>query len=100
MTTRPVDFLPEVPGEVGDNLAGQREGGGAVRLLDANLVGTRGLVTVGGAHHEHAGHRAEGREVLDGLVGGVVLTDADGVVGHDEQRGAPESAAMRMAERM
>eukprot|EP00982_Pelagococcus_subviridis_P002992 23048-Pelagococcus_subviridis.AAC.3 len=72
--------------KVGDDLARERESRRAVRLLDANLVRARGLVTVRGAHHEHAGHRAERREVLDRLVRGAVLADADGVVRHDEER--------------
>ena len=59
----------------------------------------RRLVGVGGADHVEAGDGAQGGEVLDRLVGGAVLAEADGVVGPDvgdrrcHQRGEPDGAA-------
>ena len=47
-----------------------------------------GLGRVGGAQHHQAGHRAQGRQVLDRLVGGAVLAETDRVMGvheHDRQ---------------
>ena len=51
-------------------------------FLTAHLVGASGLIAVTGAEHEDVGHGTEGGQVLDGLVGGAVLSQTDGVVGH------------------
>ncbi len=59
---------------------------------EAYLVGAGGLIAVTRAEHEDVGHGAEGGQVLDGLVGGAVLAQADAVVGHHED-------AARMAQR-
>ena len=48
----------------------------------SHLVGTGGLIAVTGAKHEDVGHGAERGQVLNGLVSGAVLSQADGVVGH------------------
>jgi len=40
------------------------------------------LIATAGPHHQHVGHGAEGGQVLNGLVGGAALTQANGVVGH------------------
>mmetsp|Transcript_22929 Transcript_22929/g.40811 ORF Transcript_22929/g.40811 Transcript_22929/m.40811 type:complete len:342 (+) Transcript_22929:619-1644(+) len=65
-------------------LTREREKRGAGAVLHGHLVHRGGLVTVAGAHGQDVGHGAEGGEVLDGLVGGAVLAEADGVVGHDK----------------
>jgi hypothetical protein len=77
-----LNTLDAAAGQVGHTLAGQRNGGWALAVLHGNLVCAGSLVATTGPHHEHVGHGAEGGQVLDGLVGGAVLTQADGVVGH------------------
>lgn len=73
--------------EQGQAEAGARAGGGPqphlrLRVEHCGVVAAGGLVAVAWAHGEHVGHDAEGGQVLHGLVGGAVLAQADGVVGH------------------
>ena len=72
--------------KVRHDLAGKRQGGrGTVHgVLDRLLVATRGFVTVSRAAHVHTRHGAEGRDVLNRLVRRAILTDTNGIVGHDE----------------
>ena len=58
------------------------EGGGEV--CQGHLVSAGGLVTVTRPHHEDVGHGTQGGQVLDGLVGGSVLSQTNGVMGHDK----------------
>lgn len=75
---------------VGHALAGQDDGGGALDpglalghgVLHGGQVAPGGLIAVSGTHGEHVGHGAEGGQVLNGLMGGAILAQADGVVGH------------------
>jgi hypothetical protein len=55
-------------------------------LLRSRATDGSGLIGVGGAEVGEAGDRAQGHEVLDGLVGWSVFADGDGVVGKDEER--------------
>lgn len=74
--------LDGAAGQVGHALARERDGRGPLAVGDGDLVRARRLVAAARAHHQHVGHRAEAGEVLDGLVGGAVLTQADRVVRH------------------
>ena len=75
----------EPVGHDGHALAGEDERGGAVGLDgDAPRLGR--LVGVGRADHLQLGHGPQRRQLLDRLVGGAVLTEADRVVGEDEDR--------------
>ena len=66
-------------------LAGQDEPDRAAAVTARHDAAPRvgRLVGVTGAHHRQVGDRAQCREVLDGLMRGTVLAEADGVVGPD-----------------
>ena len=72
--------------KVRHDLAGEGQGGrGTLHgVLDGELVAAGGLVAVSRAHHVHARHGAEGRDVLNRLVRRAILTDTNGIVGHHE----------------
>mmetsp|Transcript_32881 Transcript_32881/g.39803 ORF Transcript_32881/g.39803 Transcript_32881/m.39803 type:complete len:237 (+) Transcript_32881:111-821(+) len=70
--------------QVGHTLAGKGHGGWALAILNSDGVGSCGLVSITGPHHEHVGHGTEGGDVLNGLMGGAILSQTNGVVGHDE----------------
>ena len=90
-------------GQDGERLAGQDEGGGTV-AVDGDAPGLGRLVGVGRPDHPQAGHGPHGGQLLDGLVGGAVLAQADGVVGprvddvHVGQGGQPHGAPHVVAE--
>ena len=48
----------------------------------AYLVASCSLVSIPRPHHEDVGHGSEGGQVLNGLVGGAVLSQTNGVVSH------------------
>ena len=68
----------------GDVLAAEHDGGRAVLAVHGQLPGLGHLVGVARADHPHARHRPQRGQVLDRLVGGAVLAQADGVVGEHE----------------
>ena len=61
-------------------LSGQDQGGGPV-AVDGDPPGLGRLVGVGRPDHPQVGHGPHRGQLLDGLVGGTVLAQADGVVG-------------------
>lgn len=67
--------------ELGKVLAGESNDGGSLLGDEGNVVGGRGLVAVGGTPDLEVWSGAEVGEGLDRLVGGAVLTEANGVVG-------------------
>ena len=73
-------LTPAVPSSTGQVLPREDERGGPV-VLDGQAPGLGGLVGVGGPDHPQPGDGAQRGDVLDRLVGGTVLADADGVVG-------------------
>ena len=58
----------------------------AALALESKLPAGGGLVGVGGAEVGEVRDGAEAHQVLDGLVGGAVFAEADGVVREDEER--------------
>ena len=58
--------------------------GGTVLALDGGTPGNCGLHRVTGAPVVHVGQQAHGGDLLHGLVGGTIFSQADGVVGVDE----------------
>lgn len=68
--------------QVGHALARQSNGGWASAVSHSHLVCSSCLIATAWAHHQHVGHGTEAGQVLDGLMGGPVLTKTDGVVGH------------------
>src|ERR1700754_1991878 len=77
--------------EYGQVLAGQGEALGAFGAFECGAPGVGGFVGVAGAQEGEAGDGAQGGVVLDGLVGGAVFAEADGVVGPDvDDRGLHE----------
>ncbi len=85
-------------------LAGQHQRHRLVPDRHDHPPGLDDLVGVAGPHVDHAGHGADRGEVLDRLVGGPVLADADRVVGVDvdqrqlHQRREPQRAALEVGE--
>src|SRR5215207_11427329 len=74
--------------EYGDVLPGQGDALGTLRVLQHRLPGVRGLVRVAGAQHREVRDRPQRGHVLDRLVGGAVLAEADRVVRpHVDDRG-------------
>lgn len=92
------------PLQDGQRLPGQGEAGGPVVVLQDGAPADGRLVGVGGPYDVEAGDRAEGGELLDGLVGGAVLAQTDGVMGPDvgdrelHQGGEPDGRAHVVAE--
>ena len=91
-------------GEDGDLLAAEDEAGRAVLGTDDDPPRGGDLIGVGRADQAQAGHGPQRRQLLDGLVRGAVLADADRVVGprvHDlrpADGGDPHRAAHVVAE--
>ncbi len=71
--------------EDGQVLAGERHEAGGLALERETPAGG-GLVGVGGAEVGELRDGAQAHQVLDGLVGGAVFAEADGVVGEDVER--------------
>jgi hypothetical protein len=67
----------------GQALPAQHQHAGA-RVPQGVRPGLHRLVRVGRTQHPQPGHGTQARQVLDGLVGGAVLAQADRVVGEDE----------------
>lgn len=67
--------------ELGQVLAGQGQDTGGVLGGQGRVVGSAGLVAVGGTPDHAVRQGTEVSQGLDGLVGRAVLTQADGVVG-------------------
>ena len=88
----------------GQRLARQHQRHGLVPDRHDHPPGLDDLVGVAGPHVDHAGHGADRGDLLDGLVGGPVLADADRVVGVDvdqrefHQRREPQRAALEVGE--
>ncbi len=61
-------------------MAGQDESGGPL-VLDRDAPGGCRLVGIRGPDEAQFGHGPQGGQMLDGLVGGTVLSEADRVVG-------------------
>ena len=64
-------------------LARQHDAGRLVAHRQHRPPGLGHLVGVGGAEHEQARDRAQADQLLDRLVGGPILADADRIVGED-----------------
>ena len=57
---------------------------GRLALFQRQLPAFRGLHPVGGTHHQKIGNGAQGRQMLDRLMGGAVFAHADGIMRHHE----------------
>lgn len=69
--------------QLGQVLTGEGEDGGGVLGGQSHVVGSAGLVAVGGTPDHAVGEGTEVSEGLNGLVSRTVLTQTDGVVGSD-----------------
>jgi len=75
-----------------------------VAQLHDEPPGFHDFVGVTGAKIDESGHGAQRRELFDGLVGGSVFADSDGVMGEQvddwefHQRGEPDGAALDVGE--
>src|SRR5579859_2617223 len=58
-----------------------------MRVLQHDFVGFDDFVGVAWAQHEHVGHGAKRSDLLDGLVRWAILSDADGVMRKNVERG-------------
>ena len=67
----------------GDATTAQAQDGGASAVLHGDLVGADGLDGVTGADAQQVGSGTEQREDFDGLMGGAVFAELDGVVSGD-----------------
>ena len=80
-------------------MPGQDDRHGTVGALHGHPIGLRGFVGIGGPDDPKIGNRSQGSQVLDRLMGGAILTHADGVVGKHEGHRQLAIAAMRTAGR-
>ena len=69
---------------VGQVLAGEDQAARPGLALEGQLPGHGGFHRVAGPPDAHVGDHAQRGDLLDGLVGGSILAQADGVVGVDE----------------
>jgi hypothetical protein len=69
--------------KLGQVLTGQSHDGRSVLGGDGGVVGSRGLVTIGGTPHHAVGKGTEVSQGLNRLVSRAILTQTDGVVGSD-----------------
>src|SRR5699024_2282102 len=74
-----------VPVEGRNGLTGEDEAAGPVGAVEDLAPHDRGLVRIGRADDVEAGDRAQRGEVLDRLVRGTVLAEADRIMRPDEQ---------------
>src|SRR5581483_3013325 len=54
--------------------------------LQDHLPGFYDFIGIARAEHDHIGHRPQRRKLFNGLVRGAVFSDADRIVGEDEDR--------------
>jgi hypothetical protein len=69
--------------KLGQVLTGQSHDSRSVLHGEGHVVGSGGLVAVGGTPHHAVGQGTEVSQGLNRLVGGAILTQTDGVVGSD-----------------
>ena len=81
-----------------DSLTGEDESRGTTSF-QGHLPGLCGLIAIGRTNHHQVGHGPQRHKMLNGLMGGAILAQADAIVGEDKdhgqihQRGHPQRPA-------